>query len=117
MQQVATLFAPPWVDVLPSGERVEYGPRTPETYAKHVAAWKNWAFRLPGKDARRDADVMIAFVILEDGSYRAGIPSGELKVFEHVYRDGYSVRHAARTLGLSRETVRSYMRILKARVR
>jgi len=116
MQQAATMFAPPWVDVLPNGERVEYGPRSLATYAAHVAKYKLWSWRMPSKESRQDADTLIAYVRLEDGSFREGIPQGELKVYVQVFEHGHSVRHAARDLGLSRETVRSYLRRLRARV-
>ncbi len=116
MQLSAQLLAPPWREMLPSGEVGEpYGP-SPSAYAEHVRRFKNWAFRLPSKEARLDADQLIAFVRREDGNFREGIPSGELKVYAAIFEQGHSVRHAARELGVSRETVRSYLRRLRARV-
>jgi len=112
----AQVLAPPWRERLPDGTWHEYGPRTLSTYQRHVERFKNWAYRKPSKEALRDADQMIAFVRLEDGSFRDGIPDGELKVYVHVYEKGHAIRHAARELGLSRETVRSYLRRLRARV-
>jgi hypothetical protein len=116
MQQAATMFAPPWVEVMPNGERVEYGPKSMATFAAHVAKYKLWSWRMPSREARQDADVMIAFVRLEDGTFRAGIPAGELKVYVAIFEQGHSVRHAAREMKVSRETVRSYLRRLRARV-
>ena len=111
----ATLYAPPWLERRPDGTVVEYGP-SPQTFAQHVERFKNWAWRMPSKEARQDADLLIAYVRLEDGSFREGIPKGELRAYVAVFEEGHSVRHAARTLGLSRETVRSYMRRLRGRV-
>lgn len=117
MHSSAQLLAPPWRERLPDGSLGEpYGPKSIATFAAHVARWKDWSWRLPSKEARRDADVIIAYVRLEDGSFREGIPPGELKVYVAVMEEGHSVRHTARTLGVSRETVRSYLRRLRARV-
>lgn len=116
MNVSATLFAPPWVDVLPSGERVEYGPKSLATYAAHVAKYKLWSWRLPSKEARQDGDVLIAYVRLEDGSFRPGIPAGELRVYRLVCEEGHSTRYAARALNISRSTVKTALRRLRARV-
>lgn len=116
MNAAATLFAPPWRERLPDGSLGEpYGP-TPQTFAQHVAKFRNWAFRMPSKEARQDADILIAYVRMEDGTFRPGIPQGELRAYVAIFEEGHSVRHAARTLGLSRETIRSYLRRLRARV-
>jgi hypothetical protein len=116
MHLAAQLRSPPWRERLPSGELGEpYGP-SPATFALHVARWKNWAFRIPSREARQDADIIIAFVRLEDGSCRVGIPSGEFKVYTAVFEQGHSIREAARQLGLHRSTVKTALKRLRARV-
>lgn len=115
MQAIA--YAPPWRERLPDGKLgQEYGPRSLATYARHIARFKDWSWRLPSKEARRDADAMIAFMRLEDGSIRPDVPASEVAVYLAVYEQGHSIRHTARARQLSRETVRAYLRRLKARL-
>ncbi len=117
MHLPAQLLSPPWRERLPDGTLgQEYGPPSPAALARHIARFKDWSWRLPSKEARRDADRLIAYVRLEDGSFRAGIPSGELRVYEMVMEAGHSTRYTARHLGLSRSTVTSYLRRLRGRV-
>lgn len=117
MQAAAALLAPPWRERLPDGQLgPTYGPPSVEAYARHVARWKDWSFRKPSKDALRDADRMIAFVMLEDGTERPGIPLGELQVFRLVYLKGHSSRYAARKLGMSRSSVQTLKRRLRKRM-
>src|SRR6187397_790346 len=101
------MLLPPWRDRLVSGALgAEYGPRTLRTYERQIARYKDWSYRQPSREAIEGADEMIAFMRLEDGSLRTDVPPSELEVYRLVYEQGLSVRHAARSRGLSRETVR-----------
>ena len=115
----ASMLLPPWRDRLATGTLgPEYGPKTLRTYERQIARYKDWSYRKPSREARLHADELIAFMRLEDGTLRTeGIPESELLVYLLVYEQGHSIRHAARNRQLSRETVRSYLRRLKARAR
>ncbi len=111
------LFAPPWRDRQPNGELgAEYGPKTATTYARHVAAYRDWAYRTPSKEARRpDADQLIAWMRGENGSLRDDVPRSEQRAYELVYEQGHSTRFAARKLAVARASVVSALRRLRAR--
>lgn len=112
-----TAFLPPWRDRDPDGALgPEYGPRNVLTYLRQIERWKDWSWRVPSRDARRDADQMIAFMRGEDGELRADVPSSEREVYLLVYEKGHSVRWVARERKVTRDTIRSYMRRLKARL-
>lgn len=110
------LLAPPWRERGPDGKLgPEYGPKTAATYAKHVAQHRDWSYRTPSKESRgADLDAIRDWIRLEDGTIRLDVPEGEARVYLAI-EQGDSVRSAARRLGISRESVRSYLRRLKAR--
>jgi DNA-directed RNA polymerase specialized sigma24 family protein len=117
MSDVESILLPPWRERLPDGRLgQEYGPRSVRTYERQIARWKDWAYRRPSREARLHADDLIAFMRLEDGSLREDVPPSERDVYVLIYEQGHSIRWTARERGLSRETVRSYIRRLKAKV-
>jgi DNA-directed RNA polymerase specialized sigma24 family protein len=112
-------FLPPWRDRGPDGKLGEpYGPSTALTFARQVARFGDWSYRKPPAKASRgaDADALRAWMRLEDGTLRLGIPESEVRVYLLVYEGGKSVRWVARHLKLSRESCRSYIRRLRARM-
>jgi DNA-binding NarL/FixJ family response regulator len=109
-------FAPPWRELTESGWR-EYGPPSVEAYARHLAAYRNWAWRPVSRDARSDdAIALCVFMRPSAGELRDDIPEREVAVYVQVYEQGHSVRHVARSLQLHRSTVRTYLNRLRARL-
>jgi DNA-directed RNA polymerase specialized sigma24 family protein len=113
-----TIYLAPWREQLPDGSLSEtYGPTTPSAYAKALRRFENWAWRWAQPDPASDAREVIGYMRDgETGELREDVPDSEREVYLAVYERGQGVRQAARSAGLSRETVRSYLRRLKARV-
>lgn len=110
-------YQPPWRDRRPDGSlSQEYGP-TPASYARALRRHQDWAWRTEPQDPRRDAAEVVAFMRGLDGELRADVPPSERDAYLAVYEDGMSIREVARRTGKSRETVRSYLRRLQARVK
>lgn len=111
MQLMAkTDYNAPWADRLPGGDLLEFGP-SPTTHARHLADWRNWAWRkLTSQHARTPEADRIRAWLLPDGTHiRAGLPKRELEVAVMVYLHGRSTRWVARRLEISRSTVRTYL--------
>lgn len=107
------LLSPPWRERNPDGTLgPEYGPGTPATYARHLAQHRDWSFRMKSKESRKNLDLI---EWMESGD-RADVPVSERRVYEQICA-GHSVRYAARTLGLTRDSVRSYLDRLRARIK
>ena len=113
MDQRSEIYLPPWRDVTSTGLSEPYGP-SPATYARHVARHRQWAYQrqIPGQQAL-DVDASDVRALLLDAS--AQIPAGERAAGDLVYRDGWSVRSAARSLQLSRRSVRVQLDRLRRR--
>ena len=106
------LYAPPWRAFGPDGKLgAPYGPGTAATFSRHLAAHRDWSYRRPSKVAR-GLEGLVAWMEAKERD----VPAGELRVYLEL-RAGHSLRFVARNLGVSRETVRSYLRRLKARVK
>lgn len=112
----ARLYAPPWRDVMPDGTLgPEYGPKSAAGYARLLVDFKLGIAPPQRSPAQaRDLDRLRAWIRLEDGTLRLDVPRAEAQVFLGL-EQGLGLRAIARQLGLSRETVRSYLRRLRAR--
>ena len=116
-RRTARIYQPPWRDRNPDGTlSQEYGPRTPSAYARALRNHENWAWRWEQADPTSDRREVIEFMRGETGELRDDVPDSEVVVYQALYEQGASIRSAARELRLSRETVRSYLKRLKARV-
>lgn len=113
MQTQTQVYAAPWRERMPDGSLTDpYGPSA-STYARRLADFKNWAWRAPEKKraARERAERLVAWV--EEN--RKQVPTRELEVYGWVYLRGMPVRWTARRLGVSRESVRTYLKRLRSR--
>ncbi len=111
----AEVYLPPWRERQPDGSLGSvYGPNSTRAYAVAVQRHRDWAWKRPSKEAQReDADALRAF--MRNGGAEL-VPDGELRVYRMIYEDGMAVRTCARKLGIRRETVKSYIKRLKARI-
>lgn len=108
-------LSPPWRAIEPTGELgAEYGP-CPATYARQIAEHRDWSYRPHRVDPRVQA--MIAWMRLPDGSIRSDVPEAERQVYALVFEQGMTQREAARARGLSRSSVKVYLRRLERRAR
>lgn len=113
----ARIYLPPWRDRQADGTlSEEYGPRTPSAYAKALRRYENWAFRFENADPASDRREVIRYMRGEEGVIREDVPDSEVAVYQAIYEQGLSIGAAVRMSGLSRSTVKSYLRRLKARV-
>ena len=109
-------YCPPFADQLPGGDLLEYGP-SPSSHARHLAAWKNWAWR--GKPVSQEArtpeaDRIRAWLHPDGQHLRSDLPRRELEVAVHIFCHGRSTRWVARKLEISRSSIRTYiLRITK----
>lgn len=120
-KMMQTNFAPPWREVMPTGKLgPEYGPASAAAYARQIARFKDWSWRTPSKVARRDADEVIGWMrqvgTPGEGELRAEVPTSEREAYLLIFEQGHSVRYVARLRGITRESVKSYLRRLKARI-
>lgn len=90
---------------------------SPSSYARALRRHQDWAWRAEAPDPRRDAAEVIAFMRGADGELRDDVPPSERAAYLAVYEHGSSIREVAKRTGKSRETVRSYLRRLQARVK
>lgn len=111
-------LAPPWRERMADGTLGEqYGPKTIEAFARHLAAFRLWTWRPPSKEARRDdAAALCAYMRPGGSELRCDVPESERGVYVMIYEKGHSVRYTAREMGLHRSTVRGYLRRLRARL-
>lgn len=108
-------LSPPWRERMPDGQLgPEYGPQTPATYARHVAQHRDWSFQ-PPKGDRKDAAKVLAYALLEDGSIRVDLPESEALIVREIFMKGHSVRWLARQRGIKRDTIKSYLKRLRAK--
>ena len=110
------IYAAPWAEDTGRADRVElrqYGP-TPHTYAKQLERYRLWTWR-PSRQVSDDDVAMVAWMRGEGGQLREDVPEGERRVDIEVYEGGLSVRMAAKVLGLSRSSVRTYLKRLRER--
>lgn len=105
---ISDKYAPPWFD-RETGQ--EYGPKTVTTYARHVAAHKDWAFRKPGPE-RPEAPLVHRYF----AECYIDLPESERGVYAAVYVHRESLSEAAASLGISRSSVKSYLGRLRRRV-
>jgi hypothetical protein len=114
------IYTAPWADKLPSGARLEYGP-SPTTHARRAAAHNLWSWRpKKGRDpltpTPADRAQMIAFMRPDGRHLRIDVPRRELEVYLCLYEHARSARMAAAQLGITRSTVRVYLKRLRARM-
>lgn len=98
-------YAPPWLDAK-TGET--YGPKTGETYRRQYAEFKNWASK---KQRPERAEAKLIHLYFRD-HYRS-LPESETEIYRAIYVHQESLMHTAEDLGLSRSTVRSYIKRLR----
>jgi DNA-directed RNA polymerase specialized sigma24 family protein len=109
------LYAPPWRELEADGRLGEpYGPQTVTAYARQVARFRDWAFKKPVAKVSRQADAEAIRELL--GREDVAIPVSERTVGTLVFVQGHSVRWAARTMRVTRDSARSYIERLRARV-
>lgn len=102
------IYMAPWRERRPDGELgKQYGP-SPSTYARQLNNHRNWAWA-PTK--QRD-DLADCASVIESG--RAS--SRERDCYE-LLKAGHSEREAASHLGVTRDSVRTYIRRLKAKAK
>lgn len=118
----AELFSPPWRERLPSGELGgEYGPRSPTALARRLSKHRNWAYKpIPRRSKMADeATARRLFMYMhhpETGEIRGDVPEKQQEVYRHVFLNGHSIRFTARKMRIRRETVKSYIKRLRARL-
>ncbi len=101
-------YHPPWREVGPSGELgPEYGPRTPEAFSKQIAEHQDWSQQPQGQYGA----ILHKYVEAHPGK----VSDGELRAYTHVFCDGYSERNAAELMGVSRSTVKTQIKRLRAK--
>ena len=103
----STKYAPPWLD-LATGQT--YGPETAATYARHVARYRDWAYHKP-KPERSEAPLVHRFFV----ACWEELPASEVLVYRLVYVLRMSLNEAADGEGLSKSSVKSYVRRLRRR--
>ena len=115
-------FQPPWREVDPkTGELGEpYGPGSPSTYAKQIAAHKNWANRPENRSnesKRWDSEALYKFMHDEDGIIKevGDVTDRQRDCYHYVYECGHSIRWVAKRLKISRESVRTHLARLRAK--
>lgn len=112
----ARQYASPWRERMPDGTLgPEYGPRSAATFAKLHAMHRDWTYKPPKRAAKQAIELQM-WMRLEDGTLRMGVPESEVRVYRLVVEQGHSIRWVARRLEISRESVRSYLRRLRARM-
>lgn len=118
----AELYQPPWRERMPNGElsSESYGPSTSAVLARQIRRYKDWSFRpvcTKSEESKQpDADEMRQFMRGGYGHLRTDIPEGELKTYVAVYEQGHAVRWCARQWGVRRETIKSWLKRLRARL-
>lgn len=100
-------YAPPWYDT-ETGEY--YGPETEATYNRHISNYRQWAFRKQGPE-RPEAKLVHEFA--KDNW--ESMPSSEQDIYRSIFMFRNSLAEAAEDHGISRSTVRSYVKRLIAR--
>ncbi len=113
----AELYLPPFHERNPDGSLgVAYGPSL-GSFAAAVARAKDWAWRRQAsREARRDGALMRAFMRRPDGSLRPDVPAREQQVYVDVFEQGHNTRWVARHRGISRDTVKTYLKRLRGRL-
>lgn len=123
-----TITRAPWRDRLASGELSPwYGPddaafcRQIKEYRDSPTGGGLWDFSQEPKrarqrkkleSARREANIIMAWVQI----HAAEIPARELECAYHVFRDRRKPKTTARLMCVAEETVRTWMKRLRARV-
>lgn len=102
-------FLPPWRELQSDGTLgPEYGPKTASAYARQTALHNDWAHRKSTAPNYRDnAPIIHAFMASEPDladCYR--------DTYEEIYSKRRSIKRMARDTGLSRSTIKSYVRRL-----
>lgn len=117
----AEQFLPPWHSRNTDGTLgEEYGPSV-STFARRLAEFKNWAWKLP-KPAKefREENLMAMRMFMRpngpEGPLNSSVPARECDVYLYAYERGHSARWIARHLEIRRETVRCYLKRLKVRL-
>lgn len=113
----AQLYSAPWHERLPNGELnpEPYGPPSPSALARQVAKAKDWSWRVskPSKEAQKpDAEALAMFMAVNADK----VPEGERRVYKAIYLEGHAIRWCARQWGVRRETVKSWLKRLRARL-
>lgn len=111
-------FMPPWREVdSGTGELgKEYGPGSPQTYAKKLAEFKNWAWQNRSKESKRwDAEKLYEFMHDSEGVIRDDIAERQRDCYHYVYECGHSIRWVARKLDIKRESVRTHLKRLRVK--
>ena len=104
------IYMAPWRELQASGALgPEYGP-SPSTFARRLAAYKTWSWR-PEYAARADLPRLAAVI------ERGGASKREQEAFELVYLQRLPERKAADMMGCTRDTVRTYLKRLRAKAR
>ena len=110
------IYTAPWAEQLPDGDLLEHGP-SQSTHARRAAAHKLWSWK-PGKTAQREArdSVAVRKHMRPDGTHlRSDVPKRELEIFILIFESNLSTRSVARSLGISRSSVKVYVRRLRGR--
>jgi DNA-binding NarL/FixJ family response regulator len=113
----AKQYAAPWADQLPDGDLIEYGP-SPSTYARQLARHKLWTWhpeKLAARVARTTTADAIRAYMRPTRHLRGDVAKRETEVYLLIYEHGRSIRWAARHLGISRSSVKVYVRRLARR--
>lgn len=108
MTEAQALYAPPWRD----SQGREYGPSM-AAYTRQLARHKDWSYRPTPADEFYER--LRAFM-RPGGVLRDDLPESEVRAYLIVVEQRSSTRYAARLLGVSRESVRSYLKRLKRRM-
>jgi DNA-directed RNA polymerase specialized sigma24 family protein len=109
-----TEFLPRWRSRLPNGDLSdEYGPSL-ATAVRHRRDLSMFTWRPPPRAPHRPDAPALADLFSSPAA--GSIPDRERDVYQALYIDGLGYKSAAASLGLSRSTVRTLAKRLRARV-